>query len=319
MIEIFHLYDYDSYKFKLGRQRVCHLDYINELDEVNVTRSGIGWPNWDGDRDIYENILSICRKKPDIVIGYINNNTQTYILQDFARLPILKMLMFIELRDKLKKKVKIAKPDSLIYAYPQDEDKNILPNTRWYCLSNAVASPVFCSYIPFNDRDIDICIYGAANMRVYPLRLKMIEAMCRLSDKFNCYIHPNPGARIINANTNEHLADLSRILNRSKITCTCSSIYRCRVNKFSEIPMCGSVICGDMPTVLEHKAGLRNCMIEVSSDANVYDIEQSLCKVLSNKKLLFKKHQLSLKYSSHYSVQKYSNRLLDIIKKEING
>lgn len=318
-MEIFHFYDYDSYKFKLGRQRACHLDYINNLEDINVTRSGINWPNWDNDRDIYENILDICKKEPDIVIGYINNNTQTYVLHDFANLPILKMLMFIELRTKLQQKLKVAKPDIVTYAYPQDENKSLIPNTKWYYLPNVIASSVFCCYTPFQDRDIDISIYGASNVRAYPLRMRMLEAICQLSEDFNCYVHPNPGPRFPYANSNKHLADLSQMLNRSKITCTCSSIYKCRVNKFSEIPTCGSIICSDMPIVNEYKGALRNCIIEVPPDANVGQLKYTLYNALQDKQLLLSKHKRSLQYASYYTIDRYIDMFMDIIRKEVNG
>ena len=47
--------------------------------------------------------------------------------------------------------------------------------------------------------------------------------------------------------SNINQINYAKIINQSKICISCTSKYKYRLGKYIEIPMCSSVICGDIP------------------------------------------------------------------------
>ena len=113
---------------------------------------------------------------------------------------------------------------------------------------------------------------------MYPLRDKMVDVMKLLGKRFKCQTHVHPGYII---DQPEAAVDsYANAIRSARIVLTCSSVYRYRLSKYAEIPMCGAALAADMP--VDGKDFFESFMITLDPDASVQELAETLAAALPN-------------------------------------
>ena len=150
-------------------------------------------------------------------------------------------------------------------------------------------------YITMYDKHYNTVTTNDTKISFYPLRCKLLSILPRLQNKYS--IHIVPEACYDSPVANE---DLSKLINQSHLTITCSSIANVLLHKYLEIAASKSVILGDIPC--DYTELFKDNIVEVNSFMSDDEIISIIDYYLSNKHLLLEK----------------SSRLHDIIMKEHN-
>jgi len=313
-MKLLHLIGLHHYLFKLDRYRVLNLDDMTRRFGIDFYRSGPGWDNWNNDLTATENVINICGGIPDVVVAYNPNE-----IIGFDKMECLKVLVYNEMR-AVKNEIIDAKPNLIVCHHLNERTPEVYSDAHWEYIPHIAPSNIFNCTTDFEDRDIDFLFFGFMKKQLYPLRYKLNKAILKLSRYYNCYFHPHPGYEFPNAFTNNHLFEASKILNRSKIVGTCSSVFKYRLSKYPEITACGSVLVADMPYVEDdEKNELKECSIIVDHDTSIDDLTEILINQIKNKDRLYDKHKLSIEYGSKYDNIFYSIKLFNVINRLLKG
>ena len=113
-------------------------------------------------------------------------------------------------------------------------------------------------------RDIDVLVVGARNHFVYPIRARLGQ-MIKDGIIKNGYVHDHPGYSLSNNSleqTEEQTRIYAALLRRAKIVVVDSSRYSYALTKFSEVPLSGCLILGDIPAERENE--FRSFIVQIS-------------------------------------------------------
>jgi hypothetical protein len=126
------------------------------------------------------------------------------------------------------------------------------------------------------EKKYDILFYGSDWAKVYPFRFKLKKLV--ESSSFNSYIvnYDNPITGI----------ELSKLINQSWITICTKSNHNLLLQKYMEVAMNSSVICGDFPDLEERVFGENMIYIDISMKDK--QIKQILTDYLQNKDKLIR-------------------------------
>ena len=118
------------------------------------------------------------------------------------------------------------------------------------------------------ERDIDVLISGAIHPDkswIYPVRTWLSEILPEIGIKegLNVEILNHPGYNLENG-SGKKTRDYANVINRAKISTGGSSHWRLPLQKFYEIPACGSILLSDLP--LEDKEFFEERILEVDSN-----------------------------------------------------
>jgi hypothetical protein len=113
------------------------------------------------------------------------------------------------------------------------------------------------------------------------------------------------------------LEDYARLINRSKISLTCSSKYRYRLSKYVEIPMCGSLMAGDLPN--EDKDFFKEFMLVLDDRESNEEIAKKIVEYVEDdekRDFLIKK---GLDASKNYTQENYADRFISAANDFLEG
>jgi hypothetical protein len=120
----------------------------------------------------------------------------------------------------------------------------------------------------------------------YPLRNKLEQILIKLKNKYNICIIPEI-SNIYTINTPFTNENLSKLINQSYLTISCSSISDVLFHKHLEICASKSVILGNYPT--DYTDLFKNNIIEISEFMNDESIIEIIDKALLDKQALLEK------------------------------
>ena len=143
-----------------------------------------------------------------------------------------------------------------------------------------VADPyIFLGEIDDINRDIDILIVGYVHDNVYPTRSRFLKLVD--SNRLNAVVLPHPDYynrwpieklkkfNITHTSCEKQVLLYSSYLKRAKIVLTGSSRYKYGLQKYSEIPLAGALMIGDVPN--ERQLDFRSFMVELTpNDSDEY-------------------------------------------------
>ena len=174
------------------------------------------------------------------------------------------------------------------------------PRTRFLWTPHAVNIRLFQDH--GLHKDIDVLIYGNLAAHTYPLRARLAELLPR-QPGLRVRVIPHPGyypaggaeaAGVVSGEA------LSRIINRSWITVSTSSVYQCVMMKYYEIAASRSLIAGDMPD--EGRLIFGDDFLELRVEHSDAEILERLRHMLLNKERL-----MAMTDAAHHRVvQNYS-------------
>ena len=134
-------------------------------------------------------------------------------------------------------------------------------------------------------KEYDILLYGFSEKRQYPLRAFFKKVLENNKDKFKIKIIPLPHYKLKPWSVIGN--QLYKEISKSYITIATTSKYDFFLKKYQEIPLCGSMIMGNIPTNYSD-IYTKDTIINIES-MNENEIIQKIRNNLSNKKRLLEK------------------------------
>lgn len=316
---ILYLVNHDTFFTKMSRVRFHAIETIAKY--ADVIWWGVGWDNFDPLSDLEYNIRKL-NKKIDLIVAY-----KPLEIKGFANVRIPKCITYNEMWDvpATLKEINESKVDLIICHHKNDM-------LTYSNLLKRIEKPVKLIHIPhcakkeiFYDykleKKIDILLCGTiGDKKHYPLRNKLASVLSKINPKYKCQIYKHPGYIHSNSYTDIYLTDFAKAINSSKICVTCSSKYKYRLGKYVEIPMCNSVLAGDIPD--QDEKVFREFMIEISNDMSDDEIVKILESYLVNTTLLDKKRQMGYEWSLKYTQEYYATNFIEnvtLFLKEYNN
>lgn len=305
-MKILYLCSKKTLDTKMSRVRFHGIRALEKLAEVHY--SGIGWPDYDNNQTVQENIDKM-NQKFDIVIVY-----KPLELKNFKDVKLPKCIRYNEMYDVkwTLKEIRESGCQLIICHHLNDcemyQQMN-KPGLKFVYIGHCAEKTIFKNY--GIDTEYDVLIAGCVS-RHYPLRNKFLQILPELRKKYRCHQHPHPGYDLIDAHTDRYLKEMAIAINKARITLTDTGLPRSRYGKYIEVPMCGtSAICGDLPDDTADDYGY---VIEVSNKMTHQQIYDKICYYLDNEDKRLEKVQKGIEFANNYSQEHYAERLL----KEIN-
>ncbi|MFX0136300.1 MAG: glycosyltransferase [Candidatus Hodarchaeota archaeon] len=147
-------------------------------------------------------------------------------------------------------------------------------------------------------------------------RLSKLLQKKEIKSTFKCEIYKHPGYDVNEAFTNKYAIDFAKTINTSKITLTCSMIYRNRLAKYPEIAMCGSALAADLPN--QDQEDFKNFMIVLDNNMSNKEIVKKLIYYLEHDNERQKLIDKGLKWSLNYTQEKYAERFINAVNIFLN-
>lgn len=305
---IMYLVDNKLFTTKMSRVRFHAIETIAKY--VDVIWWGPGWDNFDANLDLDNNLKKI-NKKIDLIFAY-----KPLGIKGFADVKIPKCISYNEMWDvpATLQEINGSQADLIICHHQNDmvaySDmlKRISKPVKLIHIPHCAKKEIFYDYKL--DKKIDILLCGTiGDPKHYPLRNKLVNVLKKINPKYNCQIYKHPGYIHSDSYTDIYLVDFAKALNSAKICVTCSSKYKYRLGKYVEIPMCNSVLAGDIPAQDEEE--FNKFMIEINNNMTEEEIVKILESYLTNETLLNKKKQLGYEWSLKYTQEYYSKKFIE--------
>jgi len=291
---------------KMSRVRFHMIKALSKISEVKY--SGPGWKRYN----IKE---MVSQFKPDMIITYlIPDSPKNYGIKT----PVCTICNEMYNIEEALVSINKLKPDLLIYHYKNDKPLwNYTKNVKFVNLPQCAEKTIFKDYnLP---KKYDIIVGGVMGNEFYPLRTRLNKLTTRkLSKRWKCLVKGHPGYKLTNANNNSELIKFAKIINQSKITLTCTSQFKYALGKYVEIPMCNSLMGGDLPD--ERQDFFRSIMIVLdlkdSDEVLINKLEYYLKNDGKRKDLSKKGMDLIL---ANYTHEHYAQRFIKVARDFLGG
>ena len=306
-MKILYLCNKKTYDTKMSRVRFHSMGAIESIS--TLTYSGLGWGNYNENLTAQENIdLIYSGDAPDLVIGY-----KPLELNGFASIKAKKCIRYNEMWDKrwTKKEILGSDPDVIVCHHKNDMESYQEFGDKLINISHCAESSIYRDY--GLEKEYDILFTGAVS-RHYPFRRRLKGLLPKLQGHAKCKVLGHPGGNL-NSSKGLILEDYAKLINKSKITLTCSSKYRYRLGKYVEIPMCGSVLAGDLPD--EDHDFFKKFMLVVDQKMSDNEIVKKILDCLSDHESLRKKAERGIELNKDFTQMEYAKRFVNLVEEKI--
>jgi len=287
---------------KMSRVRFWAILELANRPNISMYFFGTGWP--------HSNPADISQFNPNFIIWY------KPLDYNFPQINIPTCIRYNEMWDEEWTSEEINKSNSnlIICHHKNDWEKYVQlyshdPNKKFVYIPHHANPSIF--YNQFIEKDIDILIAGVIKEKHYPLKRRLYNLITQNIKDFKVHIHQHPKYIHNDAYTDRIQKEFAHLINRSKIVVSCTSAYNYRLGKYVEIPMCGSVILGDIP--YEDADNFRKFVLEVNMEMTDEEILQKIRNSLNNQQLLYKCARIGESWAKQYTTAKY----VDVLYKEI--
>lgn len=323
-MNILYLVDYagaNGYKDKMSRVRFHGMEALSKI--TNVTWWGDGWPEYDVNLSVQDNIDKL-EDTPDLIVTF-----KPLKLKGIKEVNIPVCLRYNETYDWdwTIKEIDESGAEFVVFHHEDDEhipmkkyQEHYGDKVKFVYIPHCAEKEVFKDW--GSEKEYDLMIGGATFSnsllgKHYPLRDRMVSILQKMSTQgYRVYQHPHPGYTHGDAHTNKYLIDFSKAINKAKICITCCGAPKSRFGKYIEIPMSGTAIAGDIPNLSpSDKNEFKQFMIELNMDMSDDEIMKKLVYYLSDKNELQKITQKGLEWSKGYTQQYYASRFYEEIRK----
>jgi len=233
-MRILHLCNKEWFDKRMDRNRDHSINAIGKLCELK--KSGPGWKGFTSAE------IEVEKHKADLVIWY-----KPLTILGYQKVKVPKCIRYNEMYaiDATKKEI-IKSKSNLIICHHENDIKNYKTiQAQFFHIPHCAEKSIFKDYKL--NKKYDITIVGMISW-AYPLREKLYNLMqTKLSKEWNCDRKKHPGYKITNAVNENEAVTFANYVNESKITMTCSSKFKYALSKYAEIPMCNSILAGDLP------------------------------------------------------------------------
>jgi len=304
-MNILYLVDRKTYLIKMSRVRFHAIQALEKI--CNVTYSGLGWNNYDNTLSVQKNIDKMSIKF-NIVIVY-----KPLEFIKFKEVKIPKCIRYNEMWDIewTLKEIYESGCELVICHHLNDCEKyqkmNI-KNVKFVYIGHCAENTIFKDYKLNLKNKYDVLFAGAVSHYHYPLRERYKTIIDKLNNKgYNCLIQEHPGYKHIDSHTNKYLIKYALNINKSKIVLACTSLWKYRLAKYIEIPMCNvAAICGDIP---KDNSDNYNYVIKINNNMSDDEIIEIIEYYLHNENERIQKVKNGIQFSKNYTQENYANRL----------
>jgi hypothetical protein len=271
--------DRHTYNTKMSRVRFHGMDALKRQPGVWLKVTGPKWPDFNIKTVIQDN-------NPDFIIWYKPLDMRGW--EHIANSNVPTILRYNEMWDNkwTTKEITKTKTKIVVCHHKNDIPKYGHIKARLYHNPHCAEKEIFKDYgLP---KKYDILLVGVMSQEIYPLReLFKREIFPRLQRlNYKCKILKHPGYRV--KHIGHQVKHYAKLINQAKIACTCASIYHYALAKYAEIPLCNTLLCGDLPG--ERQEWYRKWMLHVDRDIN--NIMERITKYLKNPEKLKAKTKL---------------------------
>jgi len=310
-MKILYLCNKHTFETKMCRVRFHGMSAIGKI--TDLVYSGIGWDNYDINKTVQDNIdILYGREMPDIVVAF-----KPLELNNFRAIKPPKCLRYNEMWDGggTRKEINNSGADLLVCHHLNDMSKyQDLKGVKLVNISHCAEASIYKDYGLAKTNDI---LLTGAISRHYPFRARLRSIISNyLSNRVKCKILNHPGGDLNKAKSSV-LEAYAKEINRSKITVTCSSRYKYRLGKYVEIPMCGSLLAGDLPD--EDHDFFKQFMLVLDPSWSDQDIAHQLIKYINKDDYRNEKIQKGLELNKEYTQEKYAERFVKAVEDFLRG
>ena len=284
---------------KMSRVRFWAIFELAKHPNVAMFFTGKGWANYIPTKSIDRQVDIF---KPNFIIWY---KPLEYIFKN-SRIP--KCIRYNEMWDEkwTQKEINNSGSNLIVCHHLNDWEKYVKIykdsiNKKFIYLPHHANPEIF--YNQYLEKDIDILIAGVIKEKNYPLKYRLTELVKNYLQTFKVHILLHPGYSVYDAYTDKIQKEFAYYINRSKLVISCTSCYNYRLGKYIEIPMCGSVIVGDIP--YEEQDDFRKFVVEVNMEMSDDEILNKIRGVLENQELLTKYSLIGETWAQKYTTKKY--------------
>ncbi len=276
-MRILHLVSKETYDHKLSRVRFHAIDAIGRM--CTVKRTGPGWAGFTSADQEVKNF------KPNFVIWY-----KPLTIPGYEKVNVPKCTRYNEMYaiGSTKKEIIKSKSDLVICHHSNDIKNYKGVPAKFVHIPHCAEKAIFKDYgLP---KKYDVSLVGMISW-AYPFRERLHRLLYnKLPRHWKYERKKHPGYKIGHTLTEEEPRKFAQFVNQSKITLTCSSKFKYALSKYAEIPMCNSILAGDLPD--ERQDFFRQFMIvldpndsdgTIINKLNSYLVDDKKRQELSNK------------------------------------
>lgn len=307
-MKILYLCSKDHWDHKMSRVRFHGMDAIGRHPEVELTKSGPGWEGFVNCKQAQD------KYNPDLIVWY-----KPLDMPGYEGVTVPTCLRYNEMWDINWTTNEILKSKSKLIICHHENDINNYGSVNgpvFKHIPHCAEKMVFKDYCI--DKNIDIQLIGLLNPAMYPLRSRLkniVETRMVLKYGTKFRMMPHAGGRVDNVGA--QVINYAQQLNRAKINITCSSKYRYALAKYSEVPLCKSLLAADIPRENMNWYAKWMCVIDKdSTDEQIVDL-----LLLHLEDDVLRENKVLMGYEEnrrHRTQENYADQFISISKKFID-
>lgn len=307
-MRILHLVPKDIYDCKMSRVRFHAIEAIGK--KVPLKYDGPGWAGYKGIQD------SCNTFKPNLIITYLFPGTPK---DRGITIPLCTIFNEMYNIEQSLPELNKLNPDIVIHHYKNDMNlwKEKTGNMTFIHLPQCAEKTIFKDYQ--KPKKYDILLTGVLSPEYYPFRYRLHNIVKNhLSKKWRYHVRPHPGYKKSKAYNNNELINYAQMINESQITLACTSKFKYALGKYAEIPMCNSVLAGDIPD--ERQEFFRSFMLELNPKNSDLDIAIKIDNFLKDKNKVIERSKKGMDLvTGNYTHEHYAERFLKKIENYLGG
>jgi hypothetical protein len=257
----------------MSRVRFHSIEAIARYPGIELIKSGLGWEDFIDCKQIQ------LKYNPDLIIWY-----KPLEMTGYERVTVPTCLRYNEMWDvKHTTNEILTSKSKLIICHHENDIKNYshIEGVKFYHNVQCAERKIFKDY--GLNKDFDVQVIGAIRPLIYPLRSRLNELIetqivPKYNVKYRLLTHPG---YIIN-NVDNQVVNYAHQLNRAKINITCSSKFNYALAKYSEVPLCKSLLLADMPG--ENQDWYKKWMVLLENDFSDKRIVELIVSLLKDNK-----------------------------------
>lgn len=301
-MKILHLCSKFFWEHKMSRVRFHGIDAISRHPDVTLIKSG---PGWVGFKDC---VSSQQEHSPDLIVWY-----KPMEMPNYDKVTVPTCLRYNEMWDieETTKEINQTKSRIIVCHHNNDISKyNHISNSIFINVPHCAEKSIFKDY--GLNKNFDLQIIGLINPDIYPFRSRLkslIENKIVPKYKIKYRLLNHPGGRI--DDVNGQVINYAKQINSSFINLTCSSKFLYALAKYSEVPLCNSLLAADLPD--ENKDWYKNWMCVLNRSYSDDEIIDTLMYYLENKSAISEK--VCKGYSENIKIRTQENYAEYFVKK----
>ncbi len=314
---ILFLCNREYYIKKMSRVRFHSIEAIGY--KSNLMWWGPGWEGYDNEKSVQENI-NLLEDKIDLIVTY-----KPLEMKGMKDVNIPVCLRYNEMYNVEWTRKEIDESGAtMIICHHENDMQDYIDHygdkIKFYHIAHCAEASIFKQL--FVPKQYDVLLVGALNASTmlgkhYPLRDRMAQLLSKMPKQYKVGIFPRPFGRQDDAWENKQAKEFAHVINTAKICITDSGAPNSRFGKYVEIPMCGTVIAGDIPG--EDQENFKKFVIEINMQMTDDEIINKLVDYLENENKLRILQQTGLEWSKEYTQEKYAERFIKALEKFNNG